>query len=119
MGVLRSPHQLAGVKRQTDRLAVDFRLGVVGRRKRISAVCAAAFRTVEAGAAADGEVLQVLGKEAQVHVVVHFHSPGAVEVGVAIRNTGEPGRDIGRRYERVVVPLLIVQRIDVEEALVR
>ncbi len=39
-------------------------------------------------------------------------------MGVAVRQAGEPGRHEAGRQERVVIPFLVVQRRDVEEALV-
>jgi hypothetical protein len=64
--VLLSPDRLAGVEGQADRLAVQFRLSrstcYTGTRKKRKAVVVA-FRSIPAGATADGEILHVFRQE--------------------------------------------------------
>src|SRR5882757_4327478 len=87
VGVLRADEGLGGVEGQTDRFRVELGLGggaePSGTGKSRKAV-RVALGSIPAGAAADREVLHVLGQEAEVHVVVDFNRPASVVLHVAV-----------------------------------
>src|ERR1700730_3338785 len=122
--LLRACEGLAGVESQTDRFAVQFGLaggaeasdtGPGQRSVRVT------LRSVPASATADGEVLHVFRQEAEIHVVVDFHRPGGLEIGVSVgdaSHAGNPSRKQTALVERVVVDFLVGQGRDVDIALV-
>src|ERR1700757_4514674 len=114
--VLRPPYRLAGIKGQTDRFAVQLGLGpgAVGK-------IAIALRPVNAGATADGEILQVLGQEAEVHVIVDFQIPSGFEIRVAVNEARRAGNARTKQtalVECAVAELLVGHRRYVDIAFV-
>src|SRR5438445_6724679 len=94
MRVLRTHEGLAGVERQTDRLAVELGLGggtePADARKCRQAV-GITLRSIPAGAAADREVLHVRRQEAEVHVVIDLDRPCRPVRDIAVRVAGGSG----------------------------
>src|SRR5258708_30949152 len=104
--VFGSPQQLAGVKRQPDRLAVQLGLG-----RNVAwdgQIGARSLRSVPASTTADGKILKAFGQEAQIHVVIGLDRPRSVEVGVAVRNPACANERC--REEGIVTPFLVKQR---------
>src|ERR1700749_4461933 len=113
VGICRAPSHLARIERQANRLGKNFRGCLIARGKR---TILATLRTIKAGTTADCE-RQIIGKESQVHIVVHFKDPLWLEVRGAVCNARlADGR--GTRQEGIVVDFLSKHRRYVDIALV-
>src|ERR1700677_3333086 len=126
LSVLRTPERLGGVEGQTDRFAVQLGLGrgavYTGARIGRKAV-GIALRSIPAGAAADGEVVDAFGQEAEIHVVVDFNRPGRFELGISINAAVDTRRctnssKVPALIKCVMVEFLVGQGRDVKVALV-
>src|ERR1700712_1460631 len=81
--VLLAQEGLAGVKGQSDRFTVELGLGRRAATEASKGLVLVSFWSVPARTATDGEELQVLGQEAQIHVVVGLDRPGRIVIRVS------------------------------------
>src|SRR5258708_1989124 len=112
----RADEGLAGVKRQTDRFAVELGLGrgaEAADTKSGERLVLIALRSIPGGAAADRPELHVLWQEAQIHVVVGLNCPGRIVLGVAVRKAGYAG-DAGTK-QAALVKCVVVGELPVSQ----
>src|SRR5258708_3873309 len=75
--VFRSPHQLAGVKRQPDRLAVQLGLG-----RNVTwdgQIGAPSLRSVPASTTAHRKIRKAFAQQAHIHIAIGLDRPRSVE----------------------------------------
>src|ERR1700712_314459 len=117
--ILFAHEGLAGVEGQSDRFAVELGLGRRAAAEASKGLVLISFWSVPPRTAANGKELQVLGQEAEIHVVVGLDRPGRIVIRVSVRQTGHSWNPASAALDKgVVVDFLVRQRRYVEVALI-